>query len=163
MKNLLEKEIRRNVVVISPKDSVKKAASLMASKDIGCIVSVETGKPVGIMTERDILKKVTAKGTDPESINVGDIMTRDIISIDSQRTVEEAVDLLEKKRIKRLPVIEKNNLMGIVTLTDLIKCLRRIEIDDLKRLQRTIKDMHLTKIKLQSRIISLEDKVNKKP
>ena len=162
MKNLLEKEMRKSVVVIDPKDSVKKAASLMASKDIGCIVPVETGRPVGIMTERDILKKVTAKGIDPKSISVEDIMTRDIISLDSQRTVEEAVDLLEKKKIKRLPVIEKNNLIGIVTLTDLIKCLRRIEIDDLKRLQRTIKELHLTKIKLQSRIISLEERVIKK-
>lgn len=162
MKNLLEKEMKRNVVVIDPKDSVKKAASLMASKNIGCIVPVKTGRPVGIMTERDILKKVTAKGTDPESINVEDIMTKDIISLDPQKTVEEAVDILEKKKIKRLPVIEKNKLMGIVTLTDLVKCLRRIEIDDLKKLQKTIKELHLTKIKLQSRIISLEEKVIKK-
>jgi CBS domain-containing protein len=161
MDNLLKAKMNRKVVVISPKESVSKAASVMASRDIGCIVSVETGKPVGILTERDILKKVTARGIDPKSLRVRDVMTRKIISLDSRKTIEEAVDLLEQKKIKRLPIIEKGSLIGIVTLTDLVRCLRNIEIDDLKKLRRTIKELHLTKIRLQSRIISLEEKAMK--
>jgi signal-transduction protein with cAMP-binding, CBS, and nucleotidyltransferase domain len=159
---LLRQEMKRNVVAISPKDSVKKAARVMASKNIGCVVSKEKDKPMGILTERDILKKVTAKGLDPESVMVNDIMTKDIITLDPNRTVQEAVDLLEKRKIKRLPVAEGGKILGIVTLTDLIRCMRRIEDKESKELKKMIKDLHLTKIKLQSRIISLEEKIIRK-
>ena len=159
---LIKDEMKRDVFVAGPSDSVKAAIQLMALKDIGCVVSVDRNKPVGILTERDIIKKVVATGVDLDNIKVMDVMTKKLISMESSKTVQEAVDLLEKKGIKRLPVIEYGKLIGIVTMTDLLKALRKIENDESKKLRRTVKELHLTKIKLQTRIIELEDRLSNK-
>jgi CBS domain-containing protein len=159
---LIKDEMKRDVFVTGPDDSVKAAIKLMSSKNIGCVVSVDKNKPVGILTERDILRKVVAPGIDSDNTKVRDIMTKKLISMESSKTVQEAVDLLEKRGIKRLPVIEFGKLIGIVTMTDLLKCLRKIENENSKKLRKTIKELHLTKIRLQSRIIRLEDKLSKR-
>jgi predicted transcriptional regulator len=159
---LIKDEMKRDVFVTGPGDSVKNAINLMSSKNIGCVVSVDKNKPVGILTERDILRKVVAPGIDSDNTKVRDVMTKKLISMESSKTVQEAVDLLEKRGIKRLPVIEFGKLIGIVTMTDLLKCLRKIENENSKKLRKTIKELHLTKIKLQSRIIRLEDKLTKR-
>lgn len=158
---LIKDEMKRDVFVTGPDDSVKAAINLMSSKNIGCVVSVDKNKPVGILTERDILRRVVAPGIDSDNSKVRDIMTKKLISMESSKTVQEAVDLLEKRGIKRLPVIEFGKLIGIVTMTDLLKCLRKIENENSKKLRKTIKELHLTKIKLQSRIIRLEDRLTK--
>ncbi len=158
---LVRDEMCKNVVVAEPRDSVKLAVKIMSSKDIGCIVSVDKNKPVGILTERDIMKRIVAPGLDAEKTLVRDVMTRKLIGMESTTSVQDAVDLLEKKKIKRLPVIEHGKLMGIITMTDLLRCMRRLEGEEAKELKKAIKDLHLTKIKLQTRIIELEEKMER--
>ena len=156
----LKDSMKRDIVVVSPDDSVKKAVDMMASKGIGCVISVEGNKPLGIITERDIVRKVVHKKRDPEKTLVRDVMSRKIISLDSGRSIQDAVDTLEKKRIKKLPIIEHDKLIGIVTMTDLLISLGGIESEESENLKKLVKDLHLTKIKLQSRIIELEEKLS---
>jgi predicted transcriptional regulator len=156
----LKDSMNSNIVVVEPKDSVSRAVELMASRNIGCVVSVEKSKPLGILTERDIVR-IVQKGLDLDKTRVSDIMSRKIISLESGSSIQAAVDLLEKNHIKKLPVIERGRLIGIVTMTDLLKSMRRIENEEEKRLRKTIKELHLTKINLQSRIIELESRLTK--
>ena len=158
----LKDNLKRNVVLVNPDDSVKKAISLISSKNIGCVISVENNKPVGILTERDLIRKILSKGLDSTKVTVKDIMTKNIISLESERSIQEAVHLLEKRHIKKLPIIDNGKLIGIVTITDLLSSMRRLEYDESEKLKKTIKNLHLTKIKLQSRIIELEENLAKK-
>ena len=157
----LKDSMKRDIVIVSPDDSVKKAADMMASKGIGCVISVEGNKPLGIITERDIVRKVVHKERNPDKTLVRDVMSRKIISLDSGRSIQEAVDTLEKKRIKKLPIIEHDKLIGIVTMTDLLISLGGIENEESENLKKLVKDLHLTKIKLQSRIVELEDRLSR--
>lgn len=153
--------MKRNIVVVRPEDSIKEAVRNMASKNIGCLVVVDKNKPVGIMTERDVIKRIMANGVDTEKTRIKEVMTRKIISLSSDRSIKEAVDILDKNKIKKLPVIEHGKLIGIVTMTDLLRCISRIEKKESKELRNSIKKLHLTKIRLQTRIIKLEDKITK--
>jgi predicted transcriptional regulator len=163
MSSKISKCMKKKTFVTHPEDTVKSAVSLMAKKNIGCIMVVDKNKPVGIVTERDILKKIVYPSRQPDGIKVKDVMTKNIISMSSDKSVQEAVDLLNKKKIKKLPVIEKGKLKGIVTMTDLLKSIRDLESQEFVQLRKTVKDLHLTKIKLQSRIVDLEDRINKSP
>jgi CBS domain-containing protein len=156
----LKDSMRRDVVVVRPEDTVRRAIELMASRKIGCVVSVDRKRPVGILTERDIVRLVS-RGIDTEKARVGGVMSRKIVSMDSGKGIEEAIDLLDKKKIKKLPIIERGKLIGIVTMTDLLKSLRKIEGEESRKLRKTVKSLHLTKISLQSKIIALEERISR--
>jgi CBS domain-containing protein len=94
---------------------------------IGCLVVVGEHGPVGILTERDIVQKVVADGRKPEETTVGDIMTRNLITMRKENTIDEAMDLMERNNIKKIPITEDGHVVGIVTMTDLLKTLRNME------------------------------------
>ena len=123
-----------DVVQVSKDQTVKDAGGIMKSKAIGCIVVTENGKIVGIVTERDIIHKVVAPNLNPTKTLVKDIMTPNVITLGESNAVEEAVDLMEDKNIKKLPIAEGGKLVGIVTMTDLIRIMRQIEKSMLKKL-----------------------------
>ena len=115
------KEILKNVRTIFPEDTVKEAASLMSKSHIGCLVAVDKKKKVvGIVTERDIIEKVNAKDKLASRVRVEDIMTPKVITIDANSLLDDAVYLMIKNKIKKLPVTENNQLVGIVTSTDIM-------------------------------------------
>jgi len=93
----------------------------MNKHEIGCLVAVENGKPVGIITERDLLKRVLAKSKEIRNMKVSEIMSTPIISVDPAMEIEEATKLMLQKKIKKLPIVEKGNLLGLVTLTDILR------------------------------------------
>jgi CBS domain-containing protein len=120
-------EMNRDVTLIHPNRSVKYAGQILKAVGIGCLVVVDEHGPVGILTERDIVQKVVADGRKPDETKVGDIMTTDLVMLKKENTVEEAVDLMERKHIKKIPITEDGHVVGIVTMTDLLKTLRRLE------------------------------------
>ena len=120
-------EMNRDVTLIHPDRSVKYAGQILKAIGIGCLVVVDEHGPVGILTERDIVQKVVADGRKPDETKVGDIMTTDLVMLKKENTVEEAVDIMERKRIKKIPIAEDGHIVGIVTMTDLLKTLRRME------------------------------------
>ena len=115
------KEITKSVKTISPEDTVKEAASVMSRHNIGSLVVVNSKKKVvGIVTERDIIEKVNAKDKLASRVRIDDIMTPKVITIDANALLDDAVYLMVKHRIKKLPVLEDNELIGIVTSTDIV-------------------------------------------
>jgi CBS domain-containing protein len=124
---LLKNEMNKDVTFVHPDKSVRYAGQILKAVGIGCMVVIEKGKTVGILTERDITQKVVADGLDPENTQVRDIMSRNIIALSKNKTIEDAVDLMEQKNIKKLPIMEDGKVVGIVTMTDMIRKLREIE------------------------------------
>lgn len=117
-KKMKVKEIMKKVITVDGNISLKEAATLMSRKNIGSLVVTEKGTILGIVTERDILKYISHSNN--LHAKVEDIMTQDVITVDANADLVEASNLMFQHRIKKLPVIEKNKLVGIITATDLI-------------------------------------------
>lgn len=115
----------RNVITVEPDYTVKHAVNIMNRCCIGCLVVVKDGNVVGIMTERDVLTRVVAEDRDPEKIIVKEIMSRPVIVVGPDTALEDAVKMMVKNRIKKLPVMERlrgvERLVGLVTLTDIVR------------------------------------------
>jgi len=111
----------RSVVTIEIGKSVREAVDMMNKKEIGCLVVTKEGDPVGIVTERDVLKKIVVEGRDPEKTRIEEIMSRPLITGSPNMTLEEAAKLLVLRRIKKLPILEKGKLVGIITLFDIVR------------------------------------------
>lgn len=112
------KEMMSGVTKISAEHTVSDAAKIMDEKNFGSLPIEENGKVTGIITERDVLRKIVAKGRDPKTTSVKDIMTSPIITIGPEDSVEKANELMTKNRIRRLPVEDGGNIIGIITLRD---------------------------------------------
>ncbi len=110
-----------DVITVENKATIKKAAELMNEHEIGCLIVVKKGKPAGIVTERDMLKRILLESRDPAKIKVNEIMSKPLIVGKPEMEIEDAVKLMFKRNIKKLPVANKNNLVGLVTLTDLVR------------------------------------------
>ena len=100
--------------------SIRDAAKLMDKKDIGCIIVTKNQLPVGILTERDFVKRITAKEI-PLTASLEKVMSSPLIEIDSNETVWEAAQIMKTNNIHKLLVKQDNQIIGIVTTTDLIK------------------------------------------
>ena len=110
-----------DVKTIRPEDNIKRLAEMMVKNKIGSLVVVEgSGEVVGIATERDIIEDIILLGKSPEEVKVRDVMTKDIITVNPDSSLEEAAEVMVNHKIKKLPVIDKGRLVGIVTATDLI-------------------------------------------
>jgi len=117
---LVREAMKANPFTVKPKTSVKEVAIIMKDKGIGnCIVVSD--KPLGIITESDIIKKVVAENLKASEVNVEDIMSSPIIVIDPYVPLEEAMKMMGKCNIRRLPVVEKGKLIGIITNKDISK------------------------------------------
>jgi len=116
---LVKDVMNKEVVVVKPSVTIREASQFMSRLHIGSLVVVDETGIVGIITERDILISV-AEGKDHDQTQVRDIMTRNVITIDPNKTVEEAVDLMVQHRIKKLPVVRDGKLVGIITASDII-------------------------------------------
>jgi CBS domain-containing protein len=103
---------------VSPGDSVYKALELMAEKNVGAVLVVEKGQMVGIFTERDYARKIILMGRTSLDTPVEDIMTKDMVTIDSEQTLEECLALMTKYRFRHLPIIERGRLVGMVSMRD---------------------------------------------
>ena len=109
----------KDVISISPSETVYSAAKMMCEKNISCVVVMDNKRIVGILTETDFLKKAMVKEKDLDKITVTEIMSSPVESIPSDFSVLEASRIIQAKHIKRLPVLQEERLIGIVTQTDL--------------------------------------------
>lgn len=113
--------INRNVITISSFESVSEAAFLMRSEDIGALVVVDRDtKPIGIITDRDIVVSVIAERLNPGEITVEDIMTADPVTVDENTDLFDIIRILHEHSVRRLPITSGGKLTGIVSVDDLI-------------------------------------------
>jgi len=109
------------VVTITPTASVRDAARLMRQKKVGAIVVINSNRPAGILTDRDIAVSVVANGRDPSAVTVGDIMHRDLTVIRADKGLMDAAKTFAAKGVRRLPVVDqKGKVTGILALDDLL-------------------------------------------
>lgn len=136
-----------NVVTVNAETNVKEAVELMNKHEIGCLMVVKRGKAIGIVTERDMLRRVLVGGKDPKKTKVREVMSTPLIVGNSQMEIEEAVKLMFQMKVKKLPIVDKGKLVGLVTLTDLaryqpqmIEVLKRIIASQLppKRMKKVV-------------------------
>lgn len=106
---------------ITPDASVYDAVKLMADKAVGALLVLESGNLVGIISERDCTRKVILQEREPKDTPVREIMTSDVISVRPAQTVVECMALVTAKRIRHLPVLADDQLIGIVSIGDLVK------------------------------------------
>jgi len=109
------------VVSVLPTDSVFEAASRMMSHGVGAVVVESGGKPEGIVTERDLIKRVLMEGKDPKRVACREIMSRPLVTIDPEASILKAVTLMKEKEIRRIVVVKGGRMVGIVTEKELIK------------------------------------------
>ena len=110
--------------MIDGTDTALEGAKLMAEKGISSLFVVRDAVPVGIVTERDFVKKVCAKDIPISSIKVFDIMSKILTTADPETPIEVAVQRMVNHKIRRLPIMEGGKIVGIITVTDLAKHLR---------------------------------------
>jgi len=109
------------VITVKEDETVKRAVDIMNNHEIGCLVVEKDGSAVGILTERDLMKRVLAKCKDPKKIKVCEVMTQPLMYVSPKTDVEQAAKIMFKLRIKKLPVIEERRLVGLVTVTDIAR------------------------------------------
>jgi CBS domain-containing protein len=126
VKDIMTKE----VVTIDGTKTALDAAKLMSEKGISSLIVVKEGLPDGIITERDFIKKVCSKELEISKVNIFEIMSRIRTFAEPDTPIEVAVQRMANKRIRRLPVMEQGQVVGIITVTDLAKYLRRILLLD---------------------------------
>lgn len=117
----LEDVMVENVITVAETATVKEAVELMNEHEIGCLIVLKKEKPAGIVTERDMLKRVLLAPKNPEKIKVREIMSKPLVVGNPQMNIEDAVKLMFKRNIKKLPVTDNEHLAGLVTLTDLVR------------------------------------------
>jgi CBS domain-containing protein len=120
VKQLL-KENTGCVWTIAPQDTVYKALEIMAEKNVGALVVVEKDKVVGMFSERDYARSVVLKGKSSKDTSVSELMDSNVCYVRPEQTIDECMALFTKKRIRHLPVLEMEKLVGLVSIGDAVK------------------------------------------
>lgn len=116
---LVKDVMNKNVVVAKSDVTIREATKVMNKFRIGSIVVLKEEKIAGIATERNVLEAV-ANGKDMDATPIEEIMSKNVVTIDPDETVEAAVDLMVQHKIKKLPVVEDKKLKGIITASDIV-------------------------------------------
>lgn len=111
----------QDVITVKADTTVKEAVKIMNKNEIGCLVVENDGKVVGIMTERDLLRRIIEESRDPEEVKVSEIMSKPLIVGATHMDVEDVVRLMFMWKIKKLPILEDGRLIGLITLTDIAR------------------------------------------
>lgn len=118
------------VVTIAPTDTVTALLAALAEHNIGALVAVESGAPVGIVSERDIVRRIAERGAAVLDAPVASIMTRDLVSCRSKDSVDSIAETMTERRIRHMPVIDDGTLVGIVSIGDVVSSrIRQLEHD----------------------------------
>ena len=134
VRELLESK-RGRVVTIAPDASVYDALELMAERNIGAACVLEADRLVGIVSERDMMNRVIAAGRDPKGTRVRDVMTSKPIVVEASETHERCLKVMQQAKIRHLPVIDGDRLLGVISLRDLLKVDADSKAEELKHMQ----------------------------
>ena len=117
----------RNPVMVSPDATCGRLAKLMREKGVGSVIVVEDGKPIGIVTERDLVHRVMAEGRVPDRCSADYVSSKPVVAVNHLTDVDMAVDLMNDYKIRRLVIVgDDDKVVGILTTDDLVKNLREM-------------------------------------
>lgn len=121
---------------IAPDAPVIDAIKLMADKRIGAVLVMQGGRLAGILSERDYARKIVLQGRSSADTSVSDIMTGDVVTVGLHDTADRCMQIVTESRIRHLPVMENDAVVGIVSIGDLVKAViedQQLELDQLQR------------------------------
>jgi CBS domain-containing protein len=118
----VEDVMTKEVITIDENETVKKAAEIMDKKEISCLIALRKGRAIGIITERDLLKRIIVEAKNPEKTKVSQVMSSPLEVVAVGTDLEKTLRLMFQKKIKKLPVVDKDSILGLVSLTDIARC-----------------------------------------
>jgi CBS domain-containing protein len=128
----------RHVISIAPDTSVLEAIKLMAERAVGSLVVMDGEALCGIITERDYARKVIIKGRSSESTLVSEIMSTDVLTTSVAQTVNACMELMTEKRIRHLPVVEGDRVVGMISIGDLVQAIIADQQEEIEQLEQYI-------------------------
>lgn len=132
----LLKEKGNEVWTISPNKTVYQALELMAEKDVGALIVADGQNVLGIFSERDYARKVILKGISSVNTTISQLMVKEVIYVTPDESIDDCMALMTKNRIRHLPVIEDNSLIGLVSIGDVVNhiiSIQEFKINELKK------------------------------
>ena len=119
--HVLKRKAEQQIYTIHPDATVLDAISLMAEKGIGALVVVDADQVVGILSERDYARKVALMERSSQQTRVADIMTSKVLTVERKTSIDSCLNLMTDKHLRHLPVVENGELLGLVSIGDLVK------------------------------------------
>ena len=137
IKHLLDRK-GRHIISVEPEDSVLDAVKLMAKESIGALAVIKDGELLGIISERDYARKVIIKGRSSESTQVAEIMTANVLTTACSETVNECMSLMTEKKIRHLPVVDDKQVIGMISIGDLVEAIISDQQEEIEQLEHYI-------------------------
>jgi CBS domain-containing protein len=126
------------VFSVAPNVTVYEGIQLMAEKNIGGLLISEHGQPIGIFTERDYARKVILKEKSSKTTSLGDVMTTKLITVNSDHSVENCMEIMTDKHIRHLPVVDDGQLVGLISIGDVVRFVINEQKDIIDQLEHYI-------------------------
>ncbi len=121
VRDVLSEKSLQELITVDPSEPILEAAEVMTRWNIGALLVMERGELVGLLTERDVVRGVVAAGRAPASTRVADVMTRQVRVVPGDATTEECMGVMTHLRLRHLPVMEDREVVGVVSIGDLVK------------------------------------------
>jgi CBS domain-containing protein len=137
VKHLLDAK-GRHIISVAPETSVFDAIKLMADKSISSLCVMNDEELIGIMTERDYARKVIIKGRSSESTQVSEIMSTGVLTTSNSQTVKDCMELMTKRRIRHLPVVDDDRVIGMISIGDLVGAIIADQQEEIEHLEHYI-------------------------
>ena len=137
VQHLLDRKGRELITVVQ-EASVFDAIKLMADRGVGSLLVMDGGNLIGIVTERDYARKVIIKGRSSESTEVGEIMSTDLVTATSLQTVNECMTLMTDRRIRHLPIVSDDEVVGLISIGDLVQAIISDQQEAIEQLEQYI-------------------------
>jgi CBS domain-containing protein len=137
VKHLLDRK-GRHIIAVKPSDTVLDAIRVMAEKNIGAVVLMTDNELLGIMSERDYARKVIVKGRASDTTPVSDIMTADVLTTSPAETVNDCMGVMTERKIRHLPVVEDNTVVGMISIGDLVEAIIADQQEEIQQLEHYI-------------------------
>jgi CBS domain-containing protein len=117
----VEEVMSRKPRIGTPEMTVRQAATLMKKEEVGSLIIIENGQAIGMLTERDLLEKIVSEGRSASRTKVGMVMTQPLVTVGPRETITNAARMMATLKLRRLPVVSRGKLIGILTENDVLK------------------------------------------
>ncbi len=128
----------RQVYSVEPETTVYQALELMAEKNIGVVIVLKDNQVVGLFSERDYARKVILHGKSSKTCTIGELMTRDVLYVQPEDSVEDCMSLMTGKRVRHIPVMENGQLTGLISIGDVVRAVISRRESTIQQLERYI-------------------------
>jgi len=145
VKQLVQTKENDTIFSVAPADTVFRALQVMADKNVGAVLVVQDGELAGIFSERDYCRKIILMGRSSLNTQVQEIMTRKMITVMPEQTIEECMELMSLHHIRHLPVMDQGRLAGILSIGDVVKAIITAKQDTIENLEDYIMGRYITR------------------